>query len=96
MNPWSPQKIKALRQAMGLRQGPFGDLVGVGDKCVSWWENGVSTPGGPSRRMLSRLAADLGSRWDDVCRGLATSDGPPVVSEVDAAAALPEQPASVS
>ncbi len=36
--------ISALREQRGLSQYQLGALVGVSDKAVSKWENGVSKP----------------------------------------------------
>lgn len=38
------QAIKTLRESHGLTQAQFGNLVGVSDKAVSTWENGLKQP----------------------------------------------------
>lgn len=48
--------ISALRERRGLSQYQLGALVGVSDKAVSKWENGVSTPRlGTIKKLLNVL-----------------------------------------
>ena len=47
--------ISALRERRGLSQYQLGALVGVSDKAVSKWENGVSKPRIGMIRKLSEV-----------------------------------------
>ena len=47
--------ISALRERRGLSQYQLGALVGVSDKAVSKWENGVSKPRIGTIRKLSEV-----------------------------------------
>ena len=50
---FTPQRIKALRERMGLTQEKFADSVGVDQSTVSLWETGGRSPEG--QRVLQRL-----------------------------------------
>lgn len=47
--------ITALREKRGLSQYQLGALVGVSDKAVSKWENGVSKPRMDTVRKLAEV-----------------------------------------
>lgn len=39
-----PENIKKIRESRGLSQAEFGKSIGVSDKAVSTWENGLKVP----------------------------------------------------
>lgn len=55
--------LREQRELRGLSQYQLGALVGVSDKAVSKWENGVSRP---SSRILGGLCAALGITVDEL------------------------------
>jgi len=50
---FTPERIKAIRAALGLNQKEFADKIGVAGSTVSLWESGDRRPEGPEP--LSRL-----------------------------------------
>jgi len=59
--PWTPTRIKRLRQRLGMTQTEFARAVGVASLCsVSRWEQGVNGPDARSRRALDELEAQTG------------------------------------
>jgi len=54
--PWSAERIAALRAALGLTQAEMADELGVRQQTVSEWETGRYEPRGASVRMLQHLA----------------------------------------
>lgn len=50
---FTPQRIKALRERMGLNQTDFAKEVGVDQSTLSLWESGGRSPVG--QRVLQRL-----------------------------------------
>lgn len=61
--------IKRLREERSLTQAQLGDILGVGDKCVSKWETGR---GYPDVSLLEPLAAALGVSVIELMSGEST------------------------
>lgn len=55
-----PFEILALRDRLGLRQAELEELLGVGPKTVSRWENGRVVPDRTTTLLLRALEADPG------------------------------------
>ena len=53
---WDAEKVKALRQHMGLTQTELSQELGVRQQTVSEWECGQYQPRGPSAKLLSLVA----------------------------------------
>ena len=53
---WDADKVKALREHMGLTQTEFAEELGTLQQTVSEWECGNHYPKGLSVRMLSLVA----------------------------------------
>ena len=53
--------VKAIREALGLKQEKFAQRIGVSFATVNRWENGKAKPSPLAKEKLSRLAkqADL-------------------------------------
>jgi DNA-binding transcriptional regulator YiaG len=49
---YDAERIRALRVGLMLRQDDFAHALNVSDKTVKAWEQGISTPSGPSLRLL--------------------------------------------
>lgn len=56
-----PDRIHAIRKDMKLSQEKFGELAGVSQRTVAFWESGERTP---SYATISRLADTLGVSVD--------------------------------
>lgn len=54
--PWTAERVAALRARLGLTQSSFADELGVRQQTVSEWETGRYEPRGASSRMLAHLA----------------------------------------
>ena len=54
--PWTAERIAALRSELGLTQGEMAHELGVRQQTVSEWETGRYEPRGASVRMLQLLA----------------------------------------
>jgi len=52
------QKIKKIRNMLGLSQLTFAFVMGVSKKTVEAWESGRNEPQGPAQRMLMILEKD--------------------------------------
>ena len=44
MSGWTPQRIKAIRDGLGMSQLDFANLIGTGPSTVSRWETGRNVP----------------------------------------------------
>jgi len=51
-------RVKGLRKDLCLSQMMFAQLLGVSKKTVETWEEGRSTPNGPSRRLMEIIQKD--------------------------------------
>jgi DNA-binding transcriptional regulator YiaG len=54
--PWTAERVAALRAALGLTQAGFAGELGVRQQTVSEWETGRYLPRGASARVLGMLA----------------------------------------
>ena len=54
--PWTAERIAALRAELGLTQAGFADEIGVRQQTVSEWETGRYEPRGASAKLLGMLA----------------------------------------
>jgi DNA-binding transcriptional regulator YiaG len=52
----SPKQIRTLREAMGLTQQAFADIIGCQQHMVSHWERGKHSPRGAYLKALKELA----------------------------------------
>lgn len=55
---WTAERVKALRERLGLNQSYFASRLGCGQATVSMWESGERQPAGLYAAALDRLAAD--------------------------------------
>ncbi|MBN6046396.1 helix-turn-helix domain-containing protein [Citrobacter sp. ku-bf4] len=51
-------KIKEIRQASGLSQSKFADLISVNVDTLRNWEQGRRSPTGPAKALLRAIAND--------------------------------------
>ena len=87
-----PQRIKRLRQRLGLTQVELAQRLGVSFTTVNRWENGQTRPSPLAWRRLRRMDEPLpDGRGSDLGRGSDEVRGPDVVRESDVGrgAALP-------
>ncbi len=54
--PWTAERIAALRADLGLSQAEMAEELGVRQQTVSEWETGRYQPRGTSLRVLHHLA----------------------------------------
>lgn len=55
---YKAQKIKKIRNMLGLSQATFAYVMGVSKKTVEAWESGRNDPQGPAQRMLMLFEKD--------------------------------------
>ncbi|MFI5380300.1 MAG: helix-turn-helix domain-containing protein [Tepidisphaerales bacterium] len=65
---YDPQHVRRTRQAMGVSQTVFADMVGVSESLVQSWEQGFRRPSKMACRLLDEL-----NRNRDHWRGLLAS-----------------------
>ena len=53
---WDGERVKALREHLGMTQAEFAAELGVLQQTVSLWERGYHSPKGASARLLTLLA----------------------------------------
>lgn len=58
--PWTAERIAALRADLRLTQASFAEELGVRQQTVSEWETGRYGPRGASVRLLGMLAESAG------------------------------------
>lgn len=68
---WNAQRVRDLRRQTRLNQTDFGERIGVRQATVSAWENGKTTPTGPSAKLLDLVERECNSSAPQ-------SDGPRV------------------
>lgn len=61
--PWTAERIAALRASLALTQAEMAEELGVRQQTVSEWETGRYQPRGASARML-RLLAEARAAYD--------------------------------
>lgn len=54
--PWDPNKVKALREHLGLTQQQLSETLGVRQQTISDWETGQYVPRGASVTLLNIVA----------------------------------------
>jgi DNA-binding transcriptional regulator YiaG len=60
---WNSEKIRALRQHLGLTQEKMAEDLGIRQQTVSEWETGMYQPRGTSDTLLSIVAERSGFRY---------------------------------
>ena len=75
---WDAEKVKALRDHLGLTQQQMSDELGTRQQTISEWERGMYRPRGVSRTMLNIIADGAGFRYET------DNSGEPVKSEEEA------------
>jgi putative transcriptional regulator len=55
---YKAQKIKQIRNRVGLSQSAFAYVIGVSKKTIEAWESGRNQPQGPAQRILMLLEKD--------------------------------------
>ena len=53
--PLTPEAVKSIRQTLGASQSIFSRFLGVSQKTVQSWEQGVSRPSEMARRFLAEI-----------------------------------------
>jgi len=61
---WDADKVKALRQHMGLTQDAMAQALGTRQQTISEWETGLYQPRGLSERLLGMVAESAGFEYD--------------------------------
>lgn len=57
---WDPERIKALREHLGMTQRQLADELGVRQQTISEWEVGVYVPRRSTQKYLSLIAERVG------------------------------------
>ena len=57
--PWTPGRIRRLRDRLGLTQTVLGRLVGVGRMSVTGWEVGRNRPSRAAQIIMEQLETGL-------------------------------------
>ncbi len=63
---WSAERVRALRQYMGLTQRQFAEELGTEQQRVSEWETGQHQPGRITATLLSLVAERSGFDYPDL------------------------------
>ena len=53
---YNADRVKKLRNDMGLSQAMFAGILGVSKKAVEAWESGRNVPKGPAARMMDLMS----------------------------------------
>ena len=61
---WDADRVKALRQFMGLTQQVFADKLGVRQQTVSEWEKSMYRPRGATVTLLNIVAEQAGFKLE--------------------------------
>ena len=72
---WDAQRVKALRDHLGLTQQQMSEELGTRQQTISEWERGLYRPRGVSRTILNIIADGAGFRYE--------ADGPRESGEAD-------------
>lgn len=56
---WTPERIKALRNAWGETQAQFAERLNVSKSAIRFWEQGQGKPSKLAEFVLDRVEADL-------------------------------------
>ena len=62
---WNAERVKALREHLGLTQDELAQEMGTRQQTISEWETGVYQPRGLSERLLSLVAERAGFRYGE-------------------------------
>ena len=62
---WDAERVRALRQHLGLSQDGLADELGTRQQTVSEWETGRYQPRGASARLLSMVAERAGFAYGE-------------------------------
>ena len=62
---WAPERIKALREHLGMTQREMADELGVRQQTISEWEVGAYTPRRATQKYLSLIADRVGFETDN-------------------------------
>jgi DNA-binding transcriptional regulator YiaG len=65
---WDSQRVRALREHMGLTQQEMADQLGTRQQTISEWETGMYQPRGASATLLTMVAERAGFEY--------STDGP--------------------
>jgi DNA-binding transcriptional regulator YiaG len=57
---WDAERVRALRERMGLTQAEMAERVGTRQQTISEWETGARAPRPMSRRLLRMVAEEAG------------------------------------
>ena len=60
---WSSERIRALRQHLGMTQQQMADELGMRQQTISEWELGVYTPRRSTQKYLTLIAERAGFRY---------------------------------
>ncbi len=63
---WDAERVRALRQHLGLTQDAFSTRLGIRQQTVSEWEVGKHAPRGASRTLLTSIAERAGFAYQVV------------------------------
>lgn len=61
---WDGQRIRALRQHLGLTQSKLAEELGTRQQTISEWETGMYKPRGTSVTLLTLVAERSGFKYD--------------------------------
>lgn len=59
MTMWTPQEVTAMREQLGLDGPGFAKLVGVDQRSVQRWEQGLAHPTGAAEAVLNGIREKL-------------------------------------
>jgi len=60
---WSSERIRALRQHLGMTQQQMADELGMRQQTISEWELGVYTPRRSTQKYLTLIAERAGFKY---------------------------------
>src|SRR5262245_17855512 len=66
---WDAERVRALRERLGLTQRQLADELGTRQQTVSEWETGVYQPRGASARLLTLVAERAGFSYGEGAGG---------------------------
>jgi DNA-binding transcriptional regulator YiaG len=61
---WDGEKVRALRQHLGLTQSAMAEELGTRQQTISEWEKGMYRPRGASSTLLSLVAERAQFKYD--------------------------------
>jgi putative transcriptional regulator len=68
----TPADVKGIRTSLGVSQVNFGHFLGVSEKTIQGWEQGITKPSGMARRFLDEIRHDP-HYWGQRLKQLATN-----------------------